>query len=177
MGAMQEVRVPDIGDFKDVEVIEILVKPGDTVAAERREPLHEHHALAEVRRAEGCGVAPRPGPEHRDLGLDGLRAARSDRCGDGRRRLSRRWRCCSELDRRQPRALRHLVADLDQHLLHGAAVRRRDLHRRLVALEGEERLFLDDGIAGRDEDFDHVDLLEVADVGKLDGDGVGHASS
>jgi pyruvate dehydrogenase E2 component (dihydrolipoamide acetyltransferase) len=32
---MREVAVPDIGDFKDVEVIEILVKPGDTVAAEQ----------------------------------------------------------------------------------------------------------------------------------------------
>jgi dihydrolipoamide dehydrogenase len=30
-----EVRVPDIGDFKDVEVIEVLVKPGDTVAKEQ----------------------------------------------------------------------------------------------------------------------------------------------
>ena len=30
-----EVKVPDIGDFKDVEVIEILVKPGDTVAKEQ----------------------------------------------------------------------------------------------------------------------------------------------
>jgi pyruvate dehydrogenase E2 component (dihydrolipoamide acetyltransferase) len=30
-----EVVVPDIGDFKDVEVIEVLVKPGDTVAAEQ----------------------------------------------------------------------------------------------------------------------------------------------
>ncbi len=29
-----EVKVPDIGDFKDVPVIELLVKPGDTVAAE-----------------------------------------------------------------------------------------------------------------------------------------------
>ena len=29
-----EVRVPDIGDFKDVPVIEIFVKPGDTVKAE-----------------------------------------------------------------------------------------------------------------------------------------------
>ena len=29
-----EVLVPDIGDFKDVPVIELLVKPGDTVAAE-----------------------------------------------------------------------------------------------------------------------------------------------
>ena len=30
-----EVKVPDIGDFKDVEVIEVLVKPGDRVAAEQ----------------------------------------------------------------------------------------------------------------------------------------------
>ena len=29
-----EVKVPDIGDFRDVPVIEVLVKPGDTVAAE-----------------------------------------------------------------------------------------------------------------------------------------------
>jgi pyruvate dehydrogenase E2 component (dihydrolipoamide acetyltransferase) len=29
------VKVPDIGDFKEVEVIEVLVKPGDTVAAEQ----------------------------------------------------------------------------------------------------------------------------------------------
>lgn len=30
-----EVQVPDIGDFKDVAVIELLVKPGDTVRAEQ----------------------------------------------------------------------------------------------------------------------------------------------
>src|SRR5947207_2449287 len=30
-----EVKVPDIGDFKSVEVIEILVKPGDTIAKEQ----------------------------------------------------------------------------------------------------------------------------------------------
>ncbi len=30
-----EVKVPDIGDFKDVEVIEVLVKPGDTVSVEQ----------------------------------------------------------------------------------------------------------------------------------------------
>ena len=29
-----EVKVPDIGDFTDVPVIEVLVKPGDTVKAE-----------------------------------------------------------------------------------------------------------------------------------------------
>jgi dihydrolipoamide dehydrogenase len=35
MTATVEVRVPDIGDFKDVAVIELLVKAGDTVAAEQ----------------------------------------------------------------------------------------------------------------------------------------------
>src|SRR5438067_4973677 len=32
---VQNVAVPDIGDFKDVEVIEVLVKPGDKVAKEQ----------------------------------------------------------------------------------------------------------------------------------------------
>src|SRR5512147_2830715 len=35
MGQLVEVKVPDIGDFKDVEVIEVLVKPGDTVTKEQ----------------------------------------------------------------------------------------------------------------------------------------------
>jgi len=35
MGQRVEVQVPDIGDFKDVEVIEVLVKPGDTVKPEQ----------------------------------------------------------------------------------------------------------------------------------------------
>ncbi len=35
MAKLVEVLVPDIGDFKDVEVIEILVKPGDTVTKEQ----------------------------------------------------------------------------------------------------------------------------------------------
>ncbi len=33
--AKVDVKVPDIGDFKDVPVIEVLVKPGDTVAADQ----------------------------------------------------------------------------------------------------------------------------------------------
>ena len=33
--ALVEVKVPDIGDFKDVEIIELLVKPGDNVKAEQ----------------------------------------------------------------------------------------------------------------------------------------------
>ncbi len=34
MSQLIEVKVPDIGDFKDVPVIEVLVKPGDSVKAE-----------------------------------------------------------------------------------------------------------------------------------------------
>lgn len=33
--ALVEVKVPDIGDFKDVEIIELLVKPGDTVKVDQ----------------------------------------------------------------------------------------------------------------------------------------------
>ena len=29
-----EIKVPDIGDFKNIPIIEIMVKPGDTVSAE-----------------------------------------------------------------------------------------------------------------------------------------------
>ena len=35
MSGLVEVKVPDIGDFKDVGVIELLVKPGETVAKEQ----------------------------------------------------------------------------------------------------------------------------------------------
>jgi len=33
--ALMEVKVPDIGDFEAVEVIEVLVKPGDAIKAEQ----------------------------------------------------------------------------------------------------------------------------------------------
>ena len=32
--ALVEVKVPNLGDFKDVEIIEVHVKPDDPVAAE-----------------------------------------------------------------------------------------------------------------------------------------------
>ncbi|MSQ88918.1 MAG: FAD-dependent oxidoreductase, partial [Betaproteobacteria bacterium] len=35
MPTLVEVKVPDIGDFKDIEVIEVLVKPGDAVVKEQ----------------------------------------------------------------------------------------------------------------------------------------------
>jgi len=35
---MSQVVVPDIGDFKEVEVIEILVKPGDAAGGGAEDP-------------------------------------------------------------------------------------------------------------------------------------------
>ena len=34
MTSTQEIKVPDIGDFESVDVIEVLVKPGDHISAE-----------------------------------------------------------------------------------------------------------------------------------------------
>ena len=34
MSDLIEVKVPDIGDFKDVAVIELMVKPGETIAVD-----------------------------------------------------------------------------------------------------------------------------------------------
>src|SRR3979411_1558257 len=33
--SLMEIQVPDIGDFKEVEVIELLIKPGDTIKADQ----------------------------------------------------------------------------------------------------------------------------------------------
>src|SRR3954469_18672925 len=35
MAKTLEVKIPDIGNFKDVEVIEVLVKPGDQISKEQ----------------------------------------------------------------------------------------------------------------------------------------------
>ena len=56
MSDAKEVLVPDIGDFKEVEVIEILVKPGDSIAAEQSViTLESDKATMEIP-APGAGV-------------------------------------------------------------------------------------------------------------------------
>jgi hypothetical protein len=95
--------------------------------------------------------------------LRGLRlAARSvvfDDCACG---------CRFDLDDRDRRALAHLVADADEELRDDAGDGGGDLHRRLVALEHEQRLLGGDPVAGLHEQLDHVDGFEVADVRELD---------
>src|SRR5439155_847627 len=88
----------------------------------------------------------------------------------GRRRLggSGLWRLGKRLvfrlehkDRRIPG---DLVADLDPQFLDHAGRGRRYLHRRLVRLQGDQRLLLGNGVARLDEYLDDLDFLEVADV-------------
>ena len=58
MGAVTEVRVPDIGDFKEVPVIEVLVKAGDSVKAEEAlVTLESDKATMEVPAPAGGRVA------------------------------------------------------------------------------------------------------------------------
>ena len=61
MGEVRQVRVPDIGDFKDVPIIEIRCKPGDRVAAEAPLiTLESDKASMEVpRRSRRCEVPRR----------------------------------------------------------------------------------------------------------------------
>ena len=70
---MTEVKVPDIGDFKDVPVIEVMVKAGDRVKAE--DPL----ISLESDKATMDVPAPRGG-------------RRQGRQGEGRRQGQRRHR-------------------------------------------------------------------------------------
>ena len=94
--AQIDVKVPDIGDFKDVPVISVFVKPGDTVKAE--DPLIElesrqgHHGgalagLGHGRRGEGQGGRPRLG---RRAGAHARRRGRGGRGGAAHQRLRRR---------------------------------------------------------------------------------------
>ena len=52
--ASSEVKVPDIGDFKNVEVIEVLVKPGDRIAKEQ--------SLITLESDKATMEIPSPGP-------------------------------------------------------------------------------------------------------------------
>ena len=55
--ATVEIKVPDIGDFKDIPIIEVHVKPGDKVSAE------DALLTLEIRQGhDGRALPRRPGP-------------------------------------------------------------------------------------------------------------------
>ena len=72
---------------------------------------------------------------------------------------------------------RHLVAQRHGNFEHHAAMGRRHLHGRLVALERDQSGVDIDVLARRDEHLDDIDGIEVADVRYDDADRIGHCAS
>ena len=154
-------------------------------AAERLPGVDQHDILPEIGGAEGGGVAARAGAEDENVRFDirlsaGIgRRLRSGRGrGLGRRLLDlgaavrrgggRRLRLFAFRVSRQQRALADLVADLDADRADHPILRRRHVHRRLVAFKRQDRVLLADAFSGRDLDLDDRHVLEVADIGKPD---------
>ena len=130
---------------------------------------------AEVGRAERRGVAARAAAEHGDLDLDvgvgeRLRRPRRLRLGLLAGARSPAWtpRRLRALERQQHRALGDLVADRDRDVGDLARRGRRDLHRRLVGLEHDQRILDRDLVTDGDEHLDHGDRVEIPDVRDLD---------
>ena len=66
MSNLVEIKVPDIGDFSDVDVIEVLVSMGDTVAVD--DPLlHLEHDPRQVERRPRQELRLHPGGATRSL--------------------------------------------------------------------------------------------------------------
>ena len=133
----------------------------DRVAADRRRVPVRARPTERARMRPARQAAP-PVRAPRTAALDG--------CGAGapapRPRASRPPRSRPRrLEAQDQRALVDLVADRDLQLLDDARMRRRNLHRRLVALDRDQALLDGDGVAGLDEDLDDRDIAEVADVG------------
>ena len=159
-------------------------------AAERLVAFDEDDALAQVRRAKGGRISARPGAEDQDIavecarggtprnlcsvGASGLLASgwRPRRFGlSGWPRLlgrARRGSRFCRLERQDDGAFRYLVPNLHAHFRNGAGRGRRNVHRRLVRFERDDRLLLLDPVARLDEHRDDRDVLEITDVGNAD---------
>jgi len=72
--------------------------------------------------------------------------------------------------------LKKMVADRDLELADRPGRRRRDVHRRLVGLERDERVLLGHRVAGAHHHLDDGDVGEVADVGDLDLERISHGA-
>ena len=111
---MARVKVPDIGDFKDIPVIEVLVKAGDTVKAEDAlVTLESDKATMDVP-APVAGVVKEVKLKAGDKVSEGsARAGAASRCGRRRQAAAatgaaRGARCCAA--RRKPTARAHSSA-------------------------------------------------------------------
>jgi len=154
-----------------------------------REPPHERTRMREPRL-----IGYRIGRRGRDrssrsIGLESAWPRRRRGCRDGgllrlrRLRLGLVGRRCllqdrlvDALENREQAPLGDAIALLHRELEQNARRRRRDLHRRLLALDADQRIVDRHAIAGLNEDLDDLDLVEVADVGHPDLASLGHAA-
>jgi hypothetical protein len=86
---------------------------------------------------------------------------RAQGCGAGAAAVRR-------FQQQQQAAFVDLVAQGDLEFLDHAGVAGRDLHRGLVGFDGDQALLDLDRVADLDQQLDHGDVLEIADVGDLD---------
>ena len=124
-------------DFDDRHVLEV---------ADIRDRDVDRRGLGRGRRGGGLGG-------RRRSGLGGRRGARG--------------LASASVDARDQRPHRDFVADLRHDLGDRAGDRRRHVHRRLVGLERHQRLLGLHDVARFDQDLDHRNILEVADIGNV----------
>ena len=145
-----------------------------------------------IRRTEGPACAPGgAAPVRRGADRGRRRDRRGHRGGHLRglgrsgllllnQRRRRRDRSVARRQVQDRRALADAVAHLDQHFGDRARARHRNVHRGLVGLQRDHRVFGVELVARRDVHLDHRHVLEIADVRDGDLDAVGgcrHLSS
>ena len=154
-GGTVEVQVPDIGDFDEVAVIELLVKPGDTVKVEQSLITVESDKASMEIPSSHAGVVKELKVKHR---RQGRRRAASSPCWKARRRRGRPRAASAPAPRpppaqpapaaasrrrRRPRASYAGGADVECDLLvlgagpggYSAAFRAADLGMKMVLVE------------------------------------------
>ena len=154
-----EVKVPDIGDFDAVPIIELFVKVGDSINVDDaictlesdKATMDVPSSAAGVAGGRGCGGG-----------------------GSGCRRGGRGCccRCCSGdgvgcFDDDQHLAFGNPVAQGNPDFLDDAGGGRGHVHRGLVGFEGGDGVFSLDAVANLHEQLDDRDVGEIADVRNL----------
>ena len=95
MSNIVQIKVPDIGDFKEVEVIEVLVSVGDTIKAEQSLiTVESDKASMEIPASQG-GVVKSISVKVGDKVAEGTVVLEVEAAGAAAaRRARRRARCC-----------------------------------------------------------------------------------
>jgi biotin carboxyl carrier protein len=184
--APRVVTVPDLGDFSGVEIIDVLVKPGDEVTAEQGVVTLETEKVsmdvpapeagkvlelkvAEIRHDDGLRRGRRTGGRAARRRRRARRARRLRRprrtAVRGRRGRLRRLAAGGGLERQNHVARRHAIADLHVELADAARGRRRHVHRGFLGLERDEALLGGDLVARLDEDLDDLYVGKITKIG------------